>query len=133
MVMRGDFQAAMWVTLALYLPLSLLFWHAPALVHWHGISPVKSLFFSFMACYKNMGALTVFGLAWVGVFVVAAIVVSIIAAVLGNPAVAALAMFPVALVIVAMFFTSIYFTFRDSFVVDAADNTEAPGVQSPIP
>ena len=133
MVMRGDFQAAMWVTLALYLPLSLLFWHAPALVHWHGISPVKSLFFSFMACYKNMGALTVFGLAWAGVFVVAAIVVSIIAAVLGNPAVAALAMFPVALVIVAMFFTSIYFTFRDSFVVDAADNAEAPGVQSPIP
>ena len=133
MVMRGDFQAAMWVTLALYLPLSLLFWHAPALVHWHGISPVKSLFFSFMACYKNMGALTVFGLAWVGVFVVAAIVVSIIAAVLGNPAVAAMAMFPVALVIVAMFFTSIYFTVRDSFVVDAADNTGAPGVQSPIP
>ncbi|OYY89413.1 MAG: hypothetical protein B7Y42_14150 [Polaromonas sp. 28-63-22] len=132
MVMRGDFQVAMWVTLALYLPLSLLFWHAPALVHWHGISPVKSLFFSFMACYKNMGALTVFGLAWMGVFVVAAIVVSIIAAVLGNPAVAALAMFPVALVIVAMFFTSVYFTFRDSFVVDAADDAEAPGEADPL-
>ncbi|MDB5963598.1 MAG: hypothetical protein JWQ72_98, partial [Polaromonas sp.] len=52
MVRQGDFQAAMWVTMLLYLPLSLLFWHAPALVHWHGVSPVKSLFFSFVACYK---------------------------------------------------------------------------------
>ncbi len=118
LVLRGDFQAAMWVALALYLPLSLLFWHAPALVHWHGVSPVKSLFFSFMACYKNMGALTVFGLAWTAVFVLAAIAVTIIATLLGNPAVAAMAMFPVALVIVAMFFTSIYFTFRDSFAAE---------------
>ena len=125
MVLRGDFQAAMWVTLALYLPLSLLFWHAPALVHWHGISPVKSLFFSFMACYKNKGALTVFGLAWIGVFVLAAVVVSIIAAVLGNASIATLAMFPVALVIVAMFFTSIYFTFKDSFVDDAVEKIDA--------
>jgi len=125
MVRRSDFQAAMWVTLALYLPLSLMFWHAPALVHWHGVSPVKSLFFSFMACYKNKGALTVFGLAWVGLFVMAAVVVSVIAAVLGNANVAALAMFPVALVIVAMFFTSIYFTFKDSFVDDAVEKIDA--------
>ena len=125
MVRRGDFQVAMWVTLALYLPLSLMFWHAPALVHWHGVSPVKSLFFSFMACYKNKSALTVFGLAWVGLFVLAAVVVSIIAAVLGNANVAALAMFPVALVIVAMFFTSIYFTFKDSFVDDAVEKIDA--------
>ena len=125
MVRRGDFQVAMWVTLVLYLPLSLMFWHAPALVHWHGVSPVKSLFFSFMACYKNKGALTVFGLAWVGLFVLAAVVVSIIAAVFGDANVAALAMFPVALVIVAMFFTSIYFTFKDSFVDDVVEKIDA--------
>ena len=125
MVRRGDFQLAMWVTLALYLPLSLMFWHAPALVHWHGVSPVKSLFFSFMACYKNKGALTVFGLAWVGLFVMAAVVVSVIAAVFGDANVAALAMFPVALVIVAMFFTSIYFTFKDSFVDDVVEKIDA--------
>ena len=115
MVVRGDFQAAMWVTLALYLPLSLLFWHAPALVHWHGISPVKSLFFSFMACYKNWAALTIYGLAWAGIFMLAMVVVTVIAVLFGNPTVAALAMFPVALVVMAMFFTSVYFTFRDSF------------------
>ena len=123
LVRQSDFQAAMWVAMALYLPLSLLFWHAPALVHWHGVTPVKSLFFSFMACYKNFGALTVFGLAWTGVFVLAALTVSLIAGVLGNPTLAAVAMFPMALVIVAMFFTSIYFTFRDSFVADDDSST----------
>ena len=116
MVMQDSFQTAMWVAMALYLPLSLLFWHAPALVHWHGVPPLKSLFFSLIACYKNFGAFTVFALAWSGVFVLAAIVVSVIATLLGNPMLATLAMFPIALVIVAMFFTSIYFTFRDSFV-----------------
>ena len=127
LVMQSGFQTAMWVALALYLPLSLLFWHAPALVHWHGVSPVKSLFFSFMACYKNFGAFTVFGLAWSGVFILAATTVALIASALGNPTLATVVMFPVALVIVAMFFTSIYFTFRDSFV---ADDDASPGAES---
>ena len=117
-VMQGSFQTAMWVAMALHTLLSVLFWHAPALVHWHGVSPVKSLFFSFMACYKNLAAFTVFGLAWAGLFVLAALAVSLIASLLGNPMLATVAIFPVALVIVAMFFTSIYFTFRDCFVAD---------------
>jgi hypothetical protein len=118
LVTQDSFQMAMWVTLALYLPLSLLFWHAPALVHWHGVSPVKSLFFSLMACYKNWAALTIYGLVWVGIFVLAMLVVTIISALLGNPMFAGLAMFPVALTMMAMFFTSIFFTFRDSFLSD---------------
>ena len=56
-----------------------------------------------------------YGLAWAGVFMTAAVVVSLIASLLGNPMMATVVMFPVALVIVAMFFTSVYFTFRDSF------------------
>ena len=115
LVMQPEFQIAMWVTMALYLPLSLTFWHAPALVHWYGMPPVKSLFFSFMACYKNFAALSVFGLVWVGVFMLAILAVTVVAALVGGPAFAGLAMFPVALVIFAMFFTSVYFTFRDSF------------------
>ena len=124
LVLQSDFQLAMWVTLALYLPLSLMFWHAPALVHWHGMSPVKSLFFSFMACYKNFGAFTVYGFAWMGIFMLTIVGVTLVAALLGSPAFAGVAMFPIALAMFAMFFTSIYFTFRDSF-------EQASGEQSP--
>ena len=125
LVLQSDFQTAMWVTLALYLPLSMMFWHAPALVHWHAVSPVKSLFFSFTACYKNWRALTVYGLAWTGVFMLAMMLVTLIAALMGNAAIAALAMFPVALLLVALFFTSIYFTFQDSFASAPAELGQA--------
>lgn len=124
LVMQADFQIAMWITLALYLPLSLMFWHAPALVHWHGMSPVKSLFFSFMACYKNFGAFTVYGFAWLGIFMLTVLAVTLVAALLGSPAFAGVAMFPIALSMFAMFFTSLYFTYRDSFEA-------APGEQLP--
>ena len=118
LVSQADFQMAMWAAMLMYLPLSLLFWHAPALVHWHGVSPLKSLFFSFMACYKNFGALTVFALVWVALFFAMALVVALLATLLGNPEFAAVAMFPAAMLMVSMFFTSLYFTFRDSFVAD---------------
>ena len=121
LVLQNGFQAAMWVTLALYLPLSLMFWHAPALVHWHGVTPVKSLFFSFMACYKNFGAYAVYGLMWMGIFLLTLLAVTVVAALLGSPAFAGVAMFPIALVMFAMFFTSIYFTFRDSFEATSGD------------
>ena len=126
LVLQSSFQAAMWVTLALYLPLSLMFWHAPALVHWHGVAPVKSVFFSLMACYKNFGAFTVYGLVWVGAFLVAMMVVGLLAAVLGSPAFAGLAMFPIALVFFAMFFTSIYFTYQGSFDAPIDAPAQAP-------
>jgi hypothetical protein len=125
LVMQDSFQAAMWLAMALHTLLSLLFWHAPALVYWHGVPPVKSLFFSAMAGYKNFGAFAVFGAAWAGLLMLAAIVVSLIASLLASPALAVMLLLPLALVITAMFFTSIYFTFRDSFTVTEDDQASA--------
>jgi hypothetical protein len=118
LVSAPDFQLAMWVSTALYLPLSLLFWHAPALVHWHGVSPVKSLFFSLVACLRNMGAFTVYGLAWLGVFVAGALVVMLVASLVGSAEFAAAALVPFMLLLASMFFTSMYFTVRDCFITD---------------
>jgi uncharacterized membrane protein YhdT len=123
MVNSGEFQSAMWVSVLLYLPLSLLFWHAPALVHWHGEPPVKSLFFSLIACWRNKWALTLYGVTWLALFIVVGFVISLTAGLMSSPEVGALIMMPTALLMAAMFFTSIYFTFRDSFV--AADGEDA--------
>ncbi|OOG58909.1 BPSS1780 family membrane protein [Polaromonas sp. C04] len=115
MILSSDFQLAMWVAMGLYLPLSLLFWHAPALVHWHGVPPLKSLFFSIVACFRNFGAFTVYGLVWAAVFIATGLVFTLLAALVGSPELVSVAMMPVALLMATMFFTSIYFTFRDSF------------------
>ena len=117
-VLSDSFQQAMWVGMLLYLPLALLFWHAPALVHWQGISPAKSLFFSLMACWQNKGALALFMLAWMGVFMVTGLVLSLLGSLLGSPDLLASLLFAAALTLAAMFFSSFYFTFRDSFTDD---------------
>lgn len=125
-MLSPDFQTAMWVAMGLYLPLSLLFWHAPALVHWHGVPPVKSLFFSIVACLRNFGAFAVYGFAWAAVFIVTGLVFTLLAAMFGNTDAVSVAIMPVALLMASMFFTSIYFTFRDSFV--ATDGEPARGL-----
>ena len=47
-----------------YITIAALFWHAPALVAWHGMSLRKALFFSGIACWRNKGAFIVYGLIW---------------------------------------------------------------------
>ena len=112
------FQQAMWIGMLLYLPLSLLFWHAPALVHWQGVTPAKSLFFSLLACWQNKWAMAVFMLAWMGVFMLSGMVLSLLGGLFGSPDAVATLLFAAALTMAAMFFTSFYFTFRDSFTTD---------------
>ncbi|WP_180683681.1 BPSS1780 family membrane protein [Tepidicella baoligensis] len=118
-VMRGII-----VSLVLYVPLGLLFWHAPALVHWHGVSPAKSLFFSALACWTNKAALVVYFLGWTGVFFGVSLVLVLFATAFGGPQLLSLLLFPVAMLMSAMFFSSLYFTFRDSFTTDEG-NTPA--------
>lgn len=117
----GGFQAALWVGMGLYIPLAMLFWHAPALVHWHGVEPTKSLFFSALACWRNKAALLVYGASWLGVFMLGGLLVSLVAGALGGPAMANVLILPTVVVMASMFFTSVYFTFRDSFTDDALD------------
>jgi uncharacterized membrane protein len=112
------------LALALHIPLFLMFWHAPALVHWHGITPAKSLFFSLVAVLRNFGAHLVYSLAWVAVFIVVGSVLGVASGLIGGATLAQTVMMPTALLLAAMFSTSIYFSFEACFSDDA---------QSPAP
>jgi hypothetical protein len=114
-------RTAMWISTLLYLPVSLAFWHAPALVHWHAVPPVKSLFFSFVAVLRNVRAFLVYGALWLMLSFGAGM--ALLAFMLLNSSSAgatmvATAMFPLSLVLAAIFFTSLWFTFRDCFADD---------------
>jgi hypothetical protein len=86
-------------------------------VHWHGVPPVKALFFSLVACVRNFGAFTVFGLAWMGVFLAVGMVVALVTGLLSLAIGTAAGgiMVGAAMVLAAMFFSSVVFTFRDCF------------------
>jgi hypothetical protein len=118
-----DFQNAALIGTALYIPVSLLFWHAPALVHWHGVPPVKALFFSLVACLRNFTAYLAYGLGWMAFFALVMVAIISVAAIIGAGFVGILIM-PTMLLMVAMFFSSIYFTFRDSFQHGEADTAD---------
>ena len=115
LVQADSFQAALWVSMLLYVPLSMLFWHAPALVFWQGVSPVKSLFFSWMGCWRNKGAFVVYAGAWAAVFGSVAVIAMLAATLLGDPQMTLSIMMPLALLAAAMFFTSMLFTVKDCF------------------
>ena len=121
------FQNAMWVAMGLYVPLSMMFWHAPALLHWHGVPPVKSLFFSLVASWRNFGAFTVYTVAWLAVFLGAGAAMLIVVSLVGDPSLAETIMMPIALLMAAMFFTSVYFTVRDCF------GEMVPAPEKPLP
>lgn len=124
-----DSRAAMLAFLVLQLPLSLMFWHAPALVHWHQVPPLKSVFFSLVACLRNLLAFIVFGLMWIGITMALIVCVSLLTGLLGNPQVAGVVLVPGTLMIAAMIFTSTYFSFRDCFLADSGAATPDAAAQ----
>ena len=128
---EGELDLTGLLALALHAPLFLMFWHAPALVHWHGVTPVKSLFFSMVACMKNFGAFAVYGLGWIGVFLAVGALFALLGGLIGGQAMARAMMMPVALLMAAMFSTSIYFTFRDSFVATPEPQSPPEPEESP--
>ena len=105
--------------------LSLPFWHAPALVHWgdHGVG--KALFFSTVACWRNLGAFTVYALAWGGAILLFGMLANLLAALLQQMQLVALAAVPAGLLFSTVFYTSLYFTFADCFAPDDASQPVA--------
>jgi hypothetical protein len=117
-------DSATLVALMLHTPLFMMFWHAPALVHWHGVPPVKSLFFSLVACLRNFGAFSLYAIGWLVVFLALGTLFGVLGGVIGGPSMARAVMMPVALLLAAMFSTSMYFTFRDCFLASEEASAE---------
>lgn len=124
-VTTDSFQSALWVSMLFYVPLSMMFWHAPALVHWYGLPAVKSLFFSFVACWRNLKAFGVYVFAWGVIFMSAGVLALLISSLLGNPGLMTATFMPLALMVAAMFFTSMLFSVRDCFSTDVYDEPPA--------
>lgn len=115
LMLDDQFTQAALLAILFYLPLSMAFWHAPALVHWDNVTPIKSLFFSLIACIRNFWAFTIFGIAWMGAFIVTSTIIALLVTVLGQPQWVGFLLFPTIMVFGSMFFGSIVFSYRDCF------------------
>lgn len=108
-------QTGLMLRMGLTVPLALLFWHAPALVHWHGVSAPKAVFFSIVACWRNKLAFIIYFLGWTALVMVFGVVATVMLSLLGAPQLVSLAAFPAAMMYAAVFYVSLYFTFIDCF------------------
>ena len=76
---------------------------------------MKSLFFSAVACWRNWRAFLVFILGWASVAMSFSLIVTLVAVATDNVDTAKMLLLPLMLLMAAMFFCSIYFSFRDCF------------------
>jgi hypothetical protein len=98
--------------------LSVLFWHAPALVYWGGQGCAQALFSSSVACWRNKGAFLIYSLSWVALTVTLVLACSLVLAMLGQarwfPVVGTL----LSLILSTAFYASLYFSFTDCIQID---------------
>lgn len=115
LILKSDFQQAMWLALVLYIPFSALFWHAPALVFWHGVSVPKSLFFSGVACVSNWRAFIMYAMTWTAIFASIALLLGVLASLSDESQWVSELLLPAMLILASVFFTSSLFSFKDCF------------------
>jgi len=115
-----DFLQALAVAALLYTPVLMAFWFAPPLAAWHGVGPIKALFFSFVACLLNWRPFLVYG-AFSALVVVVLPLAVLLTLMLASLKIAAMSLvFPVLLVLLPTLFASFYASYRDVFGVEQA-------------
>lgn len=110
-----DFQSAVLWLLVLMLPVSMAFWHTPALVYWGKLPVGKALFFSTVASWRNLGAFTLFGIGWAGIATVLALINGLLLAAVDEPVLVHVFITMGAMWMTAAFYASLYFTVVDCF------------------
>jgi hypothetical protein len=108
-------QQDMLIRMLLTLPVSLVFWHTPALILWGHVPVGKALFFSAVASWRNLGAFVLYGLAWGGIVILLGLLDRVLASLIPAPAlVDGLAMIA-GMALASGFYASLYFTVVDCF------------------
>jgi hypothetical protein len=116
-VQAQDWLRAGGVLAALYAPVMMMFWFAPALAAWHSAGAAKALFFSFFACLLNWRAFLVYGALAAGLMVVLPIAALALPLALlgGEKARMAPLLLPLLVLMLPTLFASFYACYRDVF------------------
>ena len=101
---RGPFIAFALI----YVVISALFWHAPALAGWHRIKLGQALFFSMVACWRNKWAFLVYGLSWAAIFFGIQFLGSFMASAGLSASVVQIILTPANLIVAAILYCSFY-------------------------
>ncbi|SHG73512.1 BPSS1780 family membrane protein [Pollutimonas bauzanensis] len=112
--MRGPF-----ITFALlYVVISALFWHAPALIGWHRIKMTQALFFSMVACWRNKWPFLAYGVSWAAIFFAIQTTGSFLTMLGASPGMVQVFLTPVNIIVAAVLYCSFYPAYVSVFGVN---------------
>jgi hypothetical protein len=115
----GDLMAVMVTPMILfsiaYVTIAALFWHAPVLAAWHGMSTGKALFFSGVACWRNKGAFVVYGICWFLIALALNLFGDLLLAIGLSDGLAGLIQMPISFIVAAGLYCSFYPTYTTVF------------------
>ncbi|NYT64973.1 hypothetical protein H0A58_03190 [Alcaligenaceae bacterium] len=99
----------------LYVLISILFWHAPALIGWHKIKIAQALFFSMVACWRNKGPFLLYVVSWAGIFFALQFVAEFLGMLGLSPSSTQMLLTPVNIVLAAVLYCSFYPAYTSIF------------------
>ncbi|MCX7901700.1 MAG: BPSS1780 family membrane protein [Burkholderiaceae bacterium] len=109
------FTELLW-QLLLMTPVMILMWFAPLLTGWHGHGPGKAMFGSVIACWRNKGALAVYGLLLFAILLgVSFVTVSVVSLLFSSRQALSIALAPVGLALIAWIQATFYPMYRSIF------------------
>lgn len=105
-----------------YVTVAALFWHAPALAAWHGMSLGKALFFSGVACWRNKGAFMLYGVCWFLIALALNLFGDLLLGIGLSDGLASLIQMPISFVVAATLYCSFYPTYTTVFHTQDEDS-----------
>ena len=110
-----DLMIAAAVFLILYTPIQMALWFAPLFVAWHRIAPVKAMFFSLVAVWRNRGAFLIYALGWLAIAVALSMAIQILSRTLDpGPLILSFVLSPLSLAMLAALYASSWISYRDT-------------------
>jgi len=105
----------------LYAPVQMAMWFAPIFVAWHGLPPVKSLFYSLVAVWRNRWPFLVYMVGWFAIAVAWSVLIQILKFAI-NDSLLTLLLTPISLAMLGALYCSFWPVYRD-LIVEAGLNS----------
>lgn len=114
----------------LYIIVSALFWHAPALTGWHGIKTNQAMFYSMVACWRNKFAFLAYGAGWAAVFFALQMLGTFLISIGISPGATQMLLTPLNLGLAAVLYCSFYPAYVGVFGANYPTNHQQDGPPS---
>lgn len=117
-------QQGLLLRAAMLLPVLLLFWHAPVIIHRTGAGVAKAIFVSALATLRNLGAFVVYGLTWFCADLLLSAIVSALLGLIGQSSFGIVIVVPASMLFSAAFFASLHASVHGC--IDFSDPSDPP-------